>query len=127
MDHIAMGVFDVFRSHTAVEREHEAAIATAAQMRIVNCAAPQRAPIEGSRRAVQRWRTHPDDPPDGMTPMEFILRSTCTNPDLTRPHGTINPAHPQPTDILQQGRYRGPLRGGATPAAAGLGTTTVRE
>src|SRR5207245_182478 len=41
----------------------------------------------------------------GMTPMEFILRFTFTNPDLdTTIVGTINPAHLQTNlDILQQG------------------------
>jgi aryl-alcohol dehydrogenase-like predicted oxidoreductase len=40
-----------------------------------------------------------------MTPMEFILRFTFTNPDLdTTIVGTINPAHLQSNlDILQQG------------------------
>jgi aryl-alcohol dehydrogenase-like predicted oxidoreductase len=40
-----------------------------------------------------------------MTPMEFILRFTFTNPDLdTTIVGTINPAHLQTNlDILQQG------------------------
>jgi len=41
-----------------------------------------------------------------MTPMEFILRFTSTNPDLdTTSIGTINPAHLQANlDILQQGQ-----------------------
>jgi aryl-alcohol dehydrogenase-like predicted oxidoreductase len=40
-----------------------------------------------------------------MTPMEFILRFTCTNPDLdTTIVGTINPAHLQTNlDMLQKG------------------------
>ena len=40
-----------------------------------------------------------------MTPMEFILRFTFTNPDLdTTIVGTIDPAHLQINlDILQQG------------------------
>ena len=46
-----------------------------------------------------------DDLLDGMSPMEFILRFTFTNPDLdTTIVGTINPAHLQTNlDILQQG------------------------
>jgi aryl-alcohol dehydrogenase-like predicted oxidoreductase len=54
----------------------------------------------------ERWRqAHLDDLLDGMTPMEFILRFTFTNPDLdTTIVGTINPAHLQTNlDILQQG------------------------
>jgi len=55
---------------------------------------------------VGSWRqAHLDDLLDGMTPMEFILRFTLTNPDLnTTIVGTINPAHLQTNlDILQQG------------------------
>ena len=54
----------------------------------------------------ERWRrAHLDDLLDGMTPMEFILRFTFTNPDLdTTIVGTINPAHLQTNlDILEQG------------------------
>ena len=54
----------------------------------------------------ERWRrAHLDDLPDGMTPMEFILRFTFTNPDLdTTIVGTINPAHLQTNlGILEQG------------------------
>jgi aryl-alcohol dehydrogenase-like predicted oxidoreductase len=54
----------------------------------------------------ERWRrAHLDDLLDGMTPMEFILRFTFTNPDLdTTIVGTINPGHLQTNlDILQQG------------------------
>ena len=52
------------------------------------------------------WRrAQLDDVLDGMTPMEFILRFTFTNPDLdTTIVGTINPAHLQTNlDILKQG------------------------
>jgi hypothetical protein len=55
----------------------------------------------------ERWRqAHLGDLLDGMTPMEFILRFTSTNPDLdTTSIGTINPAHLQANlDILQQGQ-----------------------
>src|SRR6266446_2873618 len=64
------------------------------------------APTEGKQAGLQweRWRrAHLDDLLDGMTPMEFILRFTFTNPDLdTTIVGTINPAHLQTNlDILQ--------------------------
>ena len=55
---------------------------------------------------MRSWRqAHLDDLLDGMTPMEFILRFTLTNPDLnTTIVGTINPAHLQTNlDILEQG------------------------
>ena len=70
------------------------------------------------------WRqAHLDDLLDGMTPMEFILRFTFTNPDLdTTIVGTINPAHLQTNlDILQQGPLPPDLYEEAKqrPAAAG--------
>src|ERR1700693_1446334 len=111
-DHIAMGVFDVFQiPYSIVEREHEAAIATAAQNGtgiVIRGGAAKGAPTEGKQAGLQweRWRrAHLDDLLDGMTPMEFILRFTFTNPDLdTTIVGTINPAHLQTNlDILQQG------------------------
>lgn len=54
----------------------------------------------------ERWRrAHLEDLLEGMTPMEFILRFTFTNPDLdTTIVGTINPAHLQTNlEILQKG------------------------
>jgi len=112
IDHIAMGVFDVFQvPYSAVERVHEAAIATAAQKGagiIIRGGAAKGAPTEGKQAGLQweRWRrAHLDDLLDGMTPMEFILRFTFTNPALdTTIVGTINPAHLQSNlDIVQQG------------------------
>src|SRR2546429_4215660 len=91
IDHIAMGVFDVFQiPYSAVEREHEAAIATAAQKGagiIIRGGAAKGAPTEGKQAGLQwdRWRrAHLDDLLDGMTPMEFILRFTFTNPTWTQ-------------------------------------------
>jgi aryl-alcohol dehydrogenase-like predicted oxidoreductase len=112
IDHIAMGVFDVFQiPYSAVEREHEAVIAAAAQKGagiVIRGGAAKGAPTEGKQAGVQweRWRrAHLDDLLDGMTPMEFILRFTFTNPDLdTTIVGTINPAHLQTNlDILDRG------------------------
>src|SRR5207244_8222944 len=88
-DHIAMGVFDVFQiPYSAVEREHEAAIATAAQKGagiVIRGGAAQGAPTEGKQAGLQweRWRQERlDDLLDGMTPMEFLLRSALTHPEL---------------------------------------------
>jgi aryl-alcohol dehydrogenase-like predicted oxidoreductase len=112
MDHITMGVFDVFQiPYSAVEREHEAAIAAAARSGagiVVRGGAAKGAPTEGKQAGLQweRWqRAHLDDLLDGMTAMEFILRFTFSNPDLdTTIVGTINPAHLQNNlDILQHG------------------------
>jgi aryl-alcohol dehydrogenase-like predicted oxidoreductase len=111
VDHIAIGIFDVFQiPYSVVEREHEAAIAAAARSGagIVIRGAAKGAPTEEKRIGLQweRWRQADlDDLLDGMTPMEFILRFTFSNPDLdTTIVGTINPAHLQTNlDILQQG------------------------
>jgi aryl-alcohol dehydrogenase-like predicted oxidoreductase len=112
IDHIAMGVFDVFQiPYSAVEREHEMAIANAARQGagiVIRGGAAKGSPTEGKQFGLQweRWRqAHLDDVLDGMTPMEFILRFTFSNPDLdTTIVGTINPAHLQTNlDILQQG------------------------
>jgi aryl-alcohol dehydrogenase-like predicted oxidoreductase len=111
-EHIAMGIFEVFQiPYSAVEREHEAAIAAAAQKGagiVIRGGAAKGAPTEGKQAGLQweRWRqARLDDLLDGMTPMEFILRFTFTNPDLdTTIVGTINPAHLQTNlDILAQG------------------------
>jgi aryl-alcohol dehydrogenase-like predicted oxidoreductase len=68
----------------------------------------KRAPTEGKQTGLQweGWRqAHLGDLLDGMTPMEFILRFTFTNPDLdTTIVGTISPEHLQTNlDILQKG------------------------
>ena len=130
-----MGVFDVFQiPYSAVEREHEAAIATAAQKGagiVIRGGAAKGAPTEGKQAGLQweRWRqAHLDDLLDGMTPMEFVLRFTFTNPDLdTTIVGTINPAHLQTNlDILRKGPLPPDLYEKAKHrlAAAGSGATT---
>ena len=102
-DHIAMGVFDVFQiPYSAVEREHEAAIAVAAASGagiVIRGGAAKGAPSEGKQAGLQwkRWRRAAlDDLLDGMNPMEFILRLTFSNPDLdTTIVGTVSPEHLQ--------------------------------
>ena len=112
IDHIAMGVFDVLQiPYSAVERENENAITTAARKGagiVIRGGAAKGAPTEGKQAGLQweRWRrARLDDLLDGMSPMEFILRFTFTNPDLnTTIVGTINPAHLQTNlDVLEKG------------------------
>ena len=80
----------------------------------------------------ERWRrAHLDDLLDGMTPMEFILRFTFTNPDLdTTIVGTINPAHlrtnlaildqgPLPPDLYEEAKDRLAAAGSAPQANGG--------
>jgi aryl-alcohol dehydrogenase-like predicted oxidoreductase len=64
-----------------------------------------------------------------MTPMEFILRFTFTNPDLdTTIVGTINPGHlqtnldilqqqgPLPPELYEEGKHRLAAAGSAPPS-----------
>jgi aryl-alcohol dehydrogenase-like predicted oxidoreductase len=112
LDHIATGVFDVFQiPYSAVEREHEAAINAASQVGagiVVRGGAAKGAPSEEKRSGWQweRWRqARLDDLLAGMSPMEFILRFTFTNPDLdTTIVGTVSPAHLRANlDALEHG------------------------
>ncbi len=112
VDHVAMGVFDVFQiPYSAVEREHEAIISAAAKAGagiVIRGGAAKGAPTEGKHEGVQwdRWqKVHLRDLLDGLTPMEFILRFTFTHPDLhTNIVGTIDPAHLQHNvEVLKQG------------------------
>jgi aryl-alcohol dehydrogenase-like predicted oxidoreductase len=111
-DHIAMGVFDVFQiPYSVMEREHEAIIGAAAESGsgiVIRGGAAKGAPSAGKQEGLQweRWQAAKlDDLLGGMTPMEFILRFTFTNPDLdTTIVGTLNPAHLRANvEILQQG------------------------
>jgi aryl-alcohol dehydrogenase-like predicted oxidoreductase len=112
VDHIAMGVFDVFQiPYSAVEREHETIIASAARAGagiVVRGGAAKGAPTDGKHEGVQwaRWqKVDLRDLLDGMTAMEFVLRFTFTHPDLhTNIVGTINPGHLQHNvEVLRQG------------------------
>ncbi len=124
-DHIAMGVFDVFQiPYSAMEREHETIIAAASAAGagiIIRGGAAKGAPSEGKQSGLQweRWRAaKPDELLGNMTPMEFILRFTFTNPDLdTTIVGTANPVHlrdnvamllkgPLPPDIYAEAKRR---------------------
>jgi aryl-alcohol dehydrogenase-like predicted oxidoreductase len=124
-DHIAMGVFDVFQvPYSAMEREHEAVIAMASKAGsgiVIRGGAAKGAPSEGKQKGLQweRWQAAKLDELIGdMSPMEFILRFTFTNPDLdTTIVGTANPAHlranvevlrkgPLPADLYAEAKRR---------------------
>ena len=111
-DHIAMGVFDVFQvPYSAMEREHEGIITAAAKAGsgiVIRGGAAKGAPAEGKQAGLQweRWQAAKlDDLLGDMTPIEFILRFTFTNPDLdTTIVGTANPAHLRANvEVLRQG------------------------
>jgi aryl-alcohol dehydrogenase-like predicted oxidoreductase len=110
--------------YSAVEREHEAVIAAASAAGagiVIRGGAAKGAPSEGRQRGLQweRWqRAKLDDLIGDMTPMEFILRFTFSNPDLdTTIVGTANPVHlhdnvailrkgPLPADLYAEAKRR---------------------
>jgi aryl-alcohol dehydrogenase-like predicted oxidoreductase len=131
-DHIAMGVFDVFQiPYSAMEREHETVIAEASAAGsgiIIRGGAAKGAPSEGKQSGLQweRWRQAKlDDLLGDMTPMEFILRFTFTNPDLdTTIVGTANPAHLKANvEVLLKGPLRPELYTEAKRRLAAAGST----
>jgi aryl-alcohol dehydrogenase-like predicted oxidoreductase len=124
-EHIAMGVFDVFQiPYSAVEREHEAAIAAAAAAGagiVIRGGAAKGAPAQDKQTGMQweRWRRAAlDDLLEGMTPVEFLLRFTFSHPAMdTTIVGTVNPAHldanlaalqagPLPSDLYAETKRR---------------------
>ena len=136
-EQIAMGVFDVFQiPYSLVEREHEELIHEAARAGagIVIRGGVARGVIvkdesiiddypdflqQGFRARRKRWtETEVADLLDGMTPMEFMLRFTLSNPDMTTTIvGTANPAHleanvraaakgPLPVELCEAARER---------------------
>ncbi len=136
-DQIAMGVFDVFQiPYSLVEREHEALIHAAAQSGagVVIRGGVARGVIVKSESVIEeypevlragfrarrrQWReTEVQDLLGDMTPMEFMLRFTLSNPDMsTTIVGTSNLAHlqdnaraaskgPLPQDVYEAARAR---------------------
>jgi aryl-alcohol dehydrogenase-like predicted oxidoreductase len=130
---IAMGVFDAFQiPYSAVEREHEELITTAAQAGAgtiirggVARGFPEPNPDypERYRHMIQERNerfeaTAIDDLLDGMDEMEFMLRFTISHPDLhTTIVGTKNPDHlaanlaaaekgPLPPDVYEAAKAR---------------------
>ena len=138
-DHIAMGVFDVFQiPYSIVEREHEdlihkaaregagivirGGVARGAMVKDESVIDEYPAFLQPAFRARRRlWqRTSFDDLLGGMSPMEFMLRFTISNPDMTTTIvGTANPEHlahnvtvaargPLPADIYAEACRRFP-------------------
>jgi aryl-alcohol dehydrogenase-like predicted oxidoreductase len=136
-EHIEMGVFDVFQiPYSVVEREHEQLIGEAARRGagIVIRGGVARGIIvkdesiiddypeflqAGFRARRRLWlETRIDDLLDGMSPMEFMLRFTISNPDMTTTIvGTANLAHlkgnveaavkgPLPKDLYEEALKR---------------------
>jgi aryl-alcohol dehydrogenase-like predicted oxidoreductase len=100
-DHITMGVFDVFQiPYSALQPEHEAAIATAVQAGagiVIRGGVARGEPGagQGSADVWKLWeQAQMDELLEGMSATQFLLRFTMTNPDMhTTVVGTLNPAH----------------------------------
>ena len=124
-DHIGMDVFDVLQvPYSILQPEHGEAIAEAASAGIgivIRGGVARGEPGAGSGSADvwERWeRAALDDLLEGMTPTEFLLRATISNPSAhTTIVGTLNPAHlrenvaaalegPLPADVLGEAQRR---------------------
>ena len=101
IDHIQMGVFDVFQiPYSALQPEHEAAIAEASQAGagIVIRGGVARGEPGAGHGAADVWKlwaqAQLDELLEGMSATEFMLRFTITSPDVhTTIVGTLNPTH----------------------------------
>jgi aryl-alcohol dehydrogenase-like predicted oxidoreductase len=100
-DHIQMGVFDVFQiPYSALQSEHEAAIAEAARAGagIVIRGGVARGEPGAGHGSADVWKlweqAQLDELLEGMSATEFMLRFTVTSPNMhTTIVGTLNPAH----------------------------------
>ena len=140
-EQIDMGVFDAFQiPWSAIQREHEAAIAKASAAGagiVIRGGAARGAPTDWTRRgsrlvpedAKDRWeKANLDDLLDGMTRMEFTLRYTLSNPDLdTTIVGTASVDHlrdnvaaaakgPLPANVVEEAKRRLEAAGSAPVA-----------
>ena len=125
LDHIEMGVFDVFQiPYSALQLEHHEAItsgASAGSGTVIRGGVAKGAPSDGKQQG-DEWdlweRAGLDDLLDGATRMEFLLRFTLSHPNLhTTIVGTLNTQHlqgnigaaqkgPLPDDVYQQAKQR---------------------
>lgn len=122
-EQIEMGVFDAFQiPYSALQREHELLIEKASRAGagiIVRGGAAKGGPGKEEGDFWDTWqRVGIDDLLGGMSRMEFILRFTCTHPDLdTTIVGTISPEHlqdnirallagPLPADLYAEAKRR---------------------
>jgi aryl-alcohol dehydrogenase-like predicted oxidoreductase len=103
LDHIDMGVFDVLQiPYSALQQEHEAAIAQAARAGagvVIRGGVARGEPGagQGAIDVWQRWeQANMGELLEGMSATEFMLRFTLSHPDVhTTIAGTLNPAHLQ--------------------------------
>jgi len=138
---IEMGVFEAFQvPYSAIQREHETVISRAAGTGagvVIRGGAARGAPSDWEHKSDRLLPPNPRDRWDnagledllnGMSPMEFTLRFTLSNPDLdTTIVGTRNPAHlranveaavkgPLPESIVAEAKRRLAAAGSAPQA-----------
>jgi aryl-alcohol dehydrogenase-like predicted oxidoreductase len=129
VEHIAMGVFDVFQiPYSCIERDHENLIAAAHEAGagvFVRGGAAKGGPSgehqenDRAKEALNAWgKAGMDDLLNGDTPMEFVLRFTSTHPGMsTNIVGTSNADHlkanvaavvkgPLPGDVYDEAKRR---------------------
>ena len=129
-EQISMGAFDVFQiPYSALERQHETLMHTASEAGagiVIRGGAAKGGPGKEEGDWWSKWQeVKIDDLLEGMPRMEFILRFTYTNPDLsTTIVGTVNPEHlqdnidallqgPLPADVYAEAKKRLALAGSA--------------
>jgi aryl-alcohol dehydrogenase-like predicted oxidoreductase len=127
-DHLAMGVFDVFLvPYSLLWREHEEImdeIAAAGAGVVVRNGAAKGGPGKEEGDYWDAWQqAELDELLDGMSRMEFVIRFTCSHPNVTTAIvGTVNPSHlrdnvrsvtngPLPADVYAEARRRLPITG----------------
>jgi aryl-alcohol dehydrogenase-like predicted oxidoreductase len=123
VDHLDMGVFDVYQiPYSALERQHEEIIATASEAGagiVVRGGVAKGGPGKEQGSFWDAWqKAGIDDLLDGMSRMEFMMRFTISHPGMdTTIVGTVNPAHlkdnlealkkgPLPTDLYEEAKRR---------------------
>jgi aryl-alcohol dehydrogenase-like predicted oxidoreductase len=152
VEQIAMGVFDAFQiPYSALQREHEEAIALAARNgagTIIRGGVARGAPTDWQRTNYMvpgttmrdRWeRAALDDLLDGSTRIEFTLRFTLSHPGLsTTIVGTRNAAHlrdniraarkgPLPPDVQAEAKRRLAAAGSTSDPLPGPAKSAVNE
>ena len=123
--HIEMGFFDVLQiPYSALQPEHEAAIAAAAKTGagiVIRGGVARGEPGQG-RGSVEVWelweKANMNELLQGMSATEFMLRFTITSPDIhTTIVGTLSPAHlqenvsavlkgPLPSSVYHEAKHR---------------------
>ena len=124
-DHVAMGVFDAFQiPYSAVEREHEEAMAQAVEAGsgVVIRGGVAKGDPEGGGHGGNSWalwdKANLNELLEGMTRTQFMLRYTISNPSMhTTIVGTANAEHladnlrtaelgPLPADVYAEAQRR---------------------